>query len=258
VWRHIAQSLAGPGHAADGGICQDAHFVRSFGEGDSQVLIACVADGAGSARYSDIGAGLACAAVRENCEIFAATTSISSELGRDDVLSWCRDARKRIADDSEIRRCEPRELATTICAAIVTPSRTIFFQIGDGAIIVKHHGIYGVAFWPQQGEYANSTNFITSQDFEQRLEFYSTPTQFSDIALMTDGLERLALRFDTRTPHIPFFEPLFQALRDSKDLNRLNEDLRRFLMSDPVQSRSDDDKTLILASRDDRSANHAA
>jgi hypothetical protein len=221
-----------------------------LGEGDSQILVACVADGAGSAKFSDIGSALACTTVLENAEVFAATTAISDGLTRDDILTWCRDARKRIAADSEARRCDSRELATTLCGAVVTATRSMFFQIGDGAIILKRHGVYGVAFWPQSGEYANSTNFLTSPEFEQRLEFHSTTSQFSDIALMTDGLERLALRFDIRTPHGPFFEPLFRALRKSKDVGSLNEELRKFLTSDPVQSRSDDDKTLILASRD--------
>jgi hypothetical protein len=70
------------------------------------------------------------------------------------------------------------------------------------------------------------------------------------VALFTDGLERLALRFDCRTPHIPFFDPLFRALRTASDLQSLNDGLRQFLASDSVQIRSDDDKTLILASRD--------
>ena len=46
----------------------------------------------------------------------------------------------------------------------------------------------------------------TSRSFPQRCGF-------SDVALLTDGMERLALRFDSRTPHLPFFEPFFQALR---------------------------------------------
>jgi hypothetical protein len=201
---------------------------------------------------------LACQAIQENAEAYVATSTISDNLSRDDVLSWCRDARKKILADAENRGCETRELATTLCAAVITPTRSFFFQIGDGAIILKSNGVYGVAFWPQSGEYANSTNFLTANEFEKLLEFQATASCFSDIALMTDGLERLALRFDLRTPHVPFFEPLFRALRNSDDLNRLSDDLRRFLASDPVQSRSDDDKTLILASRDDRVADHAA
>lgn len=250
MWRHIAQSLTGPGHAGEGTLCQDSHCVRVLGEGDSQILVACVADGAGSAKFSDIGSSLACAAVLDSAKAYAATMAISEGLTRDDILSWCRDARKRITNDAETRFCDPRDFATTLCGVVVTPSRTVLFQIGDGAIILKRHGAYGVAFWPQSGEYANSTNFITSPEFEQRLDFHSTPGPFSDIALITDGLERLALRFDTRTPHAPFFEPLFRALRNSNDVGSLNEDLRRFLTSEPVQTRSDDDKTLILASRE--------
>ncbi|MEX0611687.1 MAG: hypothetical protein WD229_06175, partial [Pirellulales bacterium] len=65
------------------------------------------------------------------------------------------------------------------------------------------------------------------------------------------GLERLALRFDSHTAHEPFFAPLFRVLQSANDLDGLNEGLRQFLASDSVQARSDDDKTLILASRHD-------
>ena len=65
---------------------------------------------------------------------------------------------------------------------------------------------------------------------------------------MTDGLERLALRFDTQTPHVPFFDPFFRAIRAAKDYTGLNDALQTFLASEPVRERSDDDKTLILAS----------
>jgi hypothetical protein len=133
------------------------------------------------------------------------------------------------------------------CVAILGPTSSCFFQIGDGAMIVGHDGVYGVVFWPQSGEFANSTNFITSNEYRDRLEFRNVKTRFTDAALFTDGLERLALRFDSQIPHVPFFNPLFQALRGSDDVARLNEGLRGFLSSPSVQNRSDDDKTLILA-----------
>ena len=66
---------------------------------------------------------------------------------------------------------------------------------------------------------------------------------------MTDGLERLALKFNSQTPHTPFFEPLFRALQSTADVDSLNSGLRSFLTSDSVHNRSDDDKTLILATR---------
>jgi hypothetical protein len=61
----------------------------------------------------------------------------------------------------------------------------------------------------------------------------------------------LALRFDIQTPHGPFFDPLFRALKGAKDLASLNDGLKQFLASESMQNRSDDDKTLILASRHD-------
>ncbi|MCI0335258.1 MAG: protein phosphatase 2C domain-containing protein [Planctomycetes bacterium] len=106
-------------------------------------------------------------------------------------------------------------------------------------------------FWPQSGEYANTTNVLTSDDYRDRLDFLAIKTGCSNFALLTDGLERLALSFTQQTPHAPFFEPLFKALRTSGDLAGLSEGLRKFLASESVQLRSDDDKTLIIATRHD-------
>jgi len=258
VWRHIAQSLQGPSHVADGTVCQDSNVVRLFGDGDNTTLVACVADGAGSARFSDSGSSIICQTIMENAASFFEAGGRVEDLRFEAALRWCEEARQRIGEEAAARECTTREFATTLCAVIASPAYSVFFQIGDGAIILGNNGIYGVVFWPQSGEYANSTNFLTADDFEQKLEFFTTPTCSAEIALFTDGLERLALRFDTQTPHAPFFAPLFRALRSSDDLDGLSEGLRQFLASDSVQARSDDDKTLILASRKASDSDHAA
>jgi hypothetical protein len=170
-------------------------------------------------------------------------------LQLDDIVKWCEVARTRIRDEASQRDCTTRELATTLCVAIVGPEKSYFFQIGDGAIILGNNSLYGVVFWPQSGEYANTTNFLTADEYRDALEFLATPSSCSKVALMTDGIERLALRFDNQTPHTPFFEPLFRALDSASDLGKLNEGLRDFLGSSSVQNRSDDDKTLVLATR---------
>jgi hypothetical protein len=248
VWRPIAQSLQGPSHAADESPCQDSHAFTVLGNGDAQTLIACVADGAGSAKFSDAGSELTCQAIIDSAAAFFSVGGKLEDLTRDDVLRWCVVARERIEQAARARDCDPRQMAATLCAAVITPKCSCFFQIGDGAIILRRNGVYGVAFWPQSGEYANSTNFITANNYDQRLEFCSIEGTFSDVALMTDGLERLALQFDVQTPHAPFFEPFFRTLRATQDYTGLNEALLKFLGSDSVRERSDDDKTLILAS----------
>jgi Protein phosphatase 2C len=256
VWRHIAQSLQGPSHLKDGTVCQDSNGVRLLGDGATGTLVACVSDGAGSAKFSDTGSTIACNAIIENAAAHFSEHNQFDGIAREDVLRWCEDARTRIQNEARSRECNCREFASTLCVVIAAPDCSVFFQIGDGAIIVRNRGIYGVVFWPQSGEYANSTNFLTADDYQNRLEFVTITSPCSDVALFTDGLERLALRFDIQTPHGPFFDPLFRALRGANDLDGLNEGLRQFLASDSMQQRSDDDKTLILATRHD--SDHAA
>jgi hypothetical protein len=229
-----------------------------FGDDAAGILMACVADGAGSAQFSDVGAAIACATIVENAAAYYESHQGFNDLQEEDALRWCEDARSRIQREAANRDCAIRELATTLSAAIMTPACSLFFQIGDGAIVLGSNGAYGVVFWPQSGEYANSTNFLTSDEFRQRLEFTATTSHFADVAMLTDGLERLALRFDSHTPHVPFFEPLFRALQATADVAGLNEGLRMFLTSEPVQKRSDDDKTLILATRHAHDFSHPA
>lgn len=249
MWHHIAHSLRGPSHLAEDGPCQDNNVVKILGVNSTPCLLACVADGAGSAKYSDEGSSIACNAILENAVSFFRSKDSFEGLQYDDVVAWCEDARHRIMAGAELHGCEIRELATTLCVAIISQDRSYFFQIGDGAIVVKRNGAYGVVFWPQSGEYANTTNFLTVPEYKQHLVFLESANSFSDLALMTDGLERLALQFDNQTPYSPFFHPLFGALRSTSDLEKLSEELRRFLDSDSVRSKSDDDKTIILASR---------
>ena len=59
----------------------------------------------------------------------------------------------------------------------------------------------------------------------------------------------LCLNFVDKTVHAPFFVPLFESLRNVTDPKDLNEPMRLFLESAEVVARTDDDKTLILATR---------
>lgn len=223
--------------------------MRVLGEDGSCTLVACVADGAGSAKHSELGSSIACISMMENAAKFFESNDGFENLQRENIVEWCEDARTRILDAATSYDCRTRDFATTLCVAVVGPTSSFFVQIGDGAIILGNDTLYGVVFWPQSGEYANSTNFLTSDEYEQQLEFLATPSKCSKVALMTDGIERIALRFDTQTPHIPFFDPLFRALRSTADVDSLSEGLRGFLGSNSVQLRSDDDKTLVLATR---------
>lgn len=251
MWRPIAQSLQGPSHVARSSPCQDSHFLKLRGVEQDQILIACVADGAGSSKYGGVGSEVTCASFAQSSDSFFDAGGQLADLSREEVLRWCDVARARIEQEATARDCMARDLATTLCGALVSPASSCFFQIGDGAIVVRRSHVYGVVFWPQSGEYANTTNFLTADRFAEQLEFIKTGGCFSDVALMTDGLERLALRFKSRTPHAPFFDPFFRALRSAEDYTALNSALQEFLGSASVRERSNDDKTLLLAAHVD-------
>ena len=70
------------------------------------------------------------------------------------------------------------------------------------------------------------------------------------LAVFTDGLQGLALKHPARTPHEPFFAPLFAFAAEARDAHDAEAQLAAFLSGPRVTARSDDDITLVLATRD--------
>ena len=252
-WRTLAASVVGTSHASAGLPCADAcaaRVLRRPRKGGS-LLVAVAADGAGSSERAPEGARLACDAVLHRARRWAAGRADLSTFGREAFLPWLDDARARIAAAARAERRESRDFSCTLLVALVGEARAVFFQIGDGAIVYRDRdGAYVPAMWPQSGEYANCTWFVTDDDAAQRVQSVAAEG-VDEVALLTDGLQGLALRFDTREAHGPFFEPMFARLRaeGEGEPESLREELRAFLGSGPVNQRTDDDKTLVLATR---------
>jgi hypothetical protein len=133
----------------------------------------------------------------------------------------------------------------------VDEQAAVFFQIGDGAIVYRaKDGRYVPALWPQSGEYANCTFFLTDADATERVQA-ARAGSVHEVALLTDGLQGLALQYASRGAHGPFFAPMFARLRGvaATRPRSLAGELSSFLDSAPVNARTDDDKTLVLATR---------
>ena len=75
--------------------------------------------------------------------------------------------------------------------------------------------------------------------------------RIDEVALFSDGLQRLALHYQTRTAHAGFFKPMLATLRaaPADALESLSTQLAAYLSSPAVNERTDDDKTLVLATR---------
>jgi hypothetical protein len=247
--------VAGTSHAAEGRPCADACEVAVFGAPRRDVTLAAVAaDGAGSAARGEEGARLACGAVIDRARRALPEALCSEELKRFDApraMPFVTAVRERI-DAAARSEGRPRgDFACTLLVALVGERAAAFLQVGDGAIVYRgDRGDYVPAHWPAQGEYANCTSFVTEDRVSERLQAVGVEG-VHEVALLTDGLQALALRYAQRAVHGPFFEPMFDRLRRERARVRrgLARELRAFLDSPAVNARTDDDKTLVLATR---------
>jgi hypothetical protein len=229
--------------------CQDCCDVRQFELNGQWALLAVCSDGAGSAKHAEQGSALVCQQFIQIIETELRAGLSPQKITRELAVEWIGRIRSAIQVVSNQMGCELRELAATFLGTVLLPSCACFFQIGDGAIVTKSGDHWEVVFWPQSGEYINTTNFLTDDNFDGKLEFLNRSSDAtSALALFTDGLERLILQSSDRTVHTPFLEPMFQSMAEH-DVERLAEPMRGFLSSQQVNDRTDDDKTLILAVR---------
>jgi hypothetical protein len=249
MWKLLFQSVRGTAHERGGQPCQDSCLVRLRSPRDAPVLVLACADGAGSAALADVGARSACEGVVRLVLADLAEGLPLAAIDRDTALSWHLRLRGELDAVAERRGATPADLACTLLLAVVGTDAAVFSQIGDGVIVTLDGDEYRPVFWPQSGEYANTTHFVTGPNLAECLLFAQRPGGVEELALMSDGLQMLALRFAERAAHGPFFRPMFERLRASAPGENLAAALRRFLSSPAVCARSDDDKTLILATR---------
>lgn len=249
-WKVLRASVIGTSHIDSGLPCQDdcyADVIQS--EGGKQSLVCIVSDGAGSAAEAATGAEIACITARQYLEDNIDNPLLSKDKTLIEEL--INQIQQSILNKSIENNKNPRDYACTLLGAAVSDEQGVFFQIGDGAIVIFTNSKQEVVFWPVPGVYANMTNFVTDYDALDHLHYRAVDDQIEEVSLLSDGLQNLALLSKDRVPYIPFFEPMFNVLRNKmpEDCDLLNDQLEVFLKSPNVVSRTDDDKTLILASR---------
>jgi hypothetical protein len=246
-WRYIYSSVKGTSHSASGTPCQDYASCRDWPE--KGIFAAVVADGAGSASHAEQGAALACSVALSLIEDYLQEDSPLSEFSQDQAEAWTAQIAEKISKEAQAAGLSPRDFACTFLMAVVGETSGFFLQVGDGAIVVALEEDYTPVFWPQSGEYVNATYFVTDQEVIQHLQFKVLVESISEVALLSDGLQMLALQFSEKSAYTPFFRPMFAqlALASVGHAEQLSLPLANFLNSEPVNSRTDDDKTLVLA-----------
>lgn len=252
-WCSSFASVIGTSHQKKSSPCQDAGLCKLVQSKEGQeVLLAVISDGAGSAPKSDIGSKITVDFFMREFESAIEDASLIN-IDNEFVLQWLKRLRGIISEQAEIIDSSPKDFACTILGAIVGPNNAVFFQIGDGAIIVseKESQEYSPIFWPQHGEFANQTNFITGECFAETLQYNYCSRVFDKIALFSDGIERLILDFSTKKVYPPALASIFDWLETKTPIHSdiYCPALVAFLGSEFINSRTDDDKTLVIARR---------
>jgi len=211
-WRFASASVVGTSHERSGAPCQDNHACRVLPDQNKvPILVVVVSDGAGSADKSEIGSALACCSIIEQAQGFFEAGRTVRNFTKEDADKWVRVVRGRIGKQAEDDNGMMRDYACTLLVAIVSEDASAFFQLGDGAIVGSAaNNDWCCVFWPQRGEYAN------------------------------------------KSAYAPFFERMIVPVRASTACEQdpqLSQALNTYLASPLITARTDDDKTLVLATR---------
>jgi hypothetical protein len=172
-------------------------------------------------------------------------------LPDDDTLKdWIDEIRDRISIAADRRETSPRQFAATLATLLITPTEILALHIGDSAIVGRCGSEWDAICWPENGDYASTTFFITD-DPEPRLNIIRQERQHDAFALFSDGVGDLALSVMDKRAHPGFFNPMMRPVDGavaSGKLPELSQKLRSYLAGSSVCERTDDDKTLVLLS----------
>lgn len=246
IWSIKAASVAGTRHRENNTACQDAHFFLQPCKG---LMIAAAADGAGSARHSGIASTIA---ARRAVEWLATQVETLVAYGEDSDWSGLLDqaataAADAVARESKRTKIPLPELATTLILVVARPDLVVSVQIGDGVVIVndQESNLFALTT-PQHGEYRNDTIFLNSKSAIEQAKAFLWTGNSANVAILTDGLELLALNLRDGSPHAPFFGPLWKFSQGALEGEEARTQLAAFLTSPRISTRTDDDLTLVL------------
>ena len=253
-WRYAQASVRGQSHIDQETECQDrllCKIIESDAEGE--ILIGVVADGAGSTSHGQDGAEIACEFFADQIAEFlnsgnASLKSLNANFGK----HWIAHFQQKVTEIASKNKNDLRDYATTLVSAVVSKTGAAFFQVGDGGAVFSVSGAsnsYQFGVEPEDAEYINMTNFLTDETAFENLRFEYIEEEIEDLILFSDGIYAVAVDYQNNKPHEPFLMPMIAPLRNGSEINGLNEKLETFLSSPKLNEKTDDDKTIILASR---------
>lgn len=258
-WQVYGASCIGKSHIDTSLPNQDSIYCQQTDSG----IVAVVCDGAGSAKYSQVGAQFFSQAIGQML------ISLSNDLGIE-IATNLAQAKSIISEQmTEIRAAlesqlmpdaSLRDYHTTLTGVwINNVNQALLVQIGDSPLISSQFAVtnnqidyfanlqlYGDE---SKNEYINETHFITQDNWQDFLTIDIIDlSQVDCIALMSDGCADLVFEGGSLTPQIyrPFFGNLLFNLTQSQTPQQGSSLIEQTLNNPATYRLTGDDKSLIV------------
>lgn len=177
----------GRSHASTQTPCQDyTSILRDTPKG---LISVSLSDGAGSCSLSHIGSRIITKETnRYLVQHFHSLTDDNIELHKSNLLNQikCKLAQRAVKD----MECSIKPYSGTLLAVVTNGEKFIVLHLGDGVIGFMQDDQPLVLSMPSNGEYSNTTYFVTDKDALSNLRAYTGHIQtISSFILMSDGTQ---------------------------------------------------------------------
>lgn len=247
-WQVVARSAIGTKHVQKKQPCQDHGNYHKLSEGE--IVIGAISDGMGSAKYSDTGSKVAVeVAISQLKNIDWQKKLTEREKAKEIFHNLLITASSELKNEAEQHGYSIQDLACTLLVFVATPDCFTAMQVGDGLLVVrsKDDKDYKLLFQPDKGEFANETTSITSSDVLDEVQIRLELKSYEFICAATDGIENISLMMrEGWRPSEKFFRPLERYMLSQESESHKSEEIDKFLNSDKINLKTDDDKTLLL------------
>ena len=213
MWKIAGASIAGSSHTKNDTPCQD--FIYSLTMEEATCI--ALADGAGSCKYSDIGAKISCIAITEH---FTADFDRLFSLSTIEILRYIiHFIRTRIGRKASMLETNKMELSSTLLFLAIKGDKFLLGHIGDGVICGELNGKLVLLSAPENGEFANTTYFVTSRNYKEHFRILrGNASDYTSFFLMSDGAAEALFHKKEQ-----FFSPALKTFSSWLDKYQSNE-----------------------------------
>jgi hypothetical protein len=237
-------SVQGSSHIITDTPCHDSHAYRMLKHGLG--VVASVSDGMGSAKRAELGSTLAANFIVDYIE-----KHIDVNMDDTEIITLIKEGYVEVLDalhmEATSHELHVKDLNATLLVFLSIGDRQFYGQVGDCSLIGKTDAGYLVLAKQQRGEYANATFSICNEASIEQGLFEKIDGFYESVALMSDGIESISVSAKDQTVSKLFYDPFFNVF-DHENFNQkdVESSLIRFLSSERISNKTDDDKTLLF------------